>query len=263
MVFIFFLISFSASIIGAICGIGGGLMIKPVMDAFGLLAVSTINFLSGCTVLAMTCYSVGKAKLAKEKAIDARIATPLGIGAALGGLIGKELFSYVAALFENPNTAGALQAAILTVITIGTLLYTLRKDHIKTHRVSNPMVCLIIGSILGIFSSFLGIGGGPINLVVLYFFFTMQTKEAAQNSLYIILFSQITSTARSLFTSDLSQVSLVLLGGMILSGIFGGICGRYINKKIDARTVDRLFIALMILIIAINIYNVWKFIAIS
>ncbi|MFR9254508.1 MAG: hypothetical protein ACLVJ6_02695 [Merdibacter sp.] len=47
---LFFLISFGASIIGAICGIGGGIIIKPVMDAFGALDVSIINFLSGCTV---------------------------------------------------------------------------------------------------------------------------------------------------------------------------------------------------------------------
>ncbi len=45
---------------GAICGIGGGVIIKPTLDAFGVLSVSTISFLSGCTVLAMTCYSVIK-----------------------------------------------------------------------------------------------------------------------------------------------------------------------------------------------------------
>ena len=44
MYILFFIISFSASIIGAICGIGGGIIIKPVMDAFGVLDVSIINF---------------------------------------------------------------------------------------------------------------------------------------------------------------------------------------------------------------------------
>ena len=34
---IFILVSFGASIIGAICGIGGGVIIKPTLDAFGLL----------------------------------------------------------------------------------------------------------------------------------------------------------------------------------------------------------------------------------
>ena len=37
MYVLFFLISFGASIIGAICGIGGGVIIKPVLDASGTL----------------------------------------------------------------------------------------------------------------------------------------------------------------------------------------------------------------------------------
>ena len=32
-----------------------------------------------------------------------------------------------------------------------------------------------------------------------------------------------------------------------------------INKKIDEKTVDKLFIALMVLMIVINIYNIFKF----
>lgn len=58
---VFFLVSFLASIVGAICGIGGGVVIKPVLDMLGLETVSTISFLSGCTVLSMSCYSVTRA----------------------------------------------------------------------------------------------------------------------------------------------------------------------------------------------------------
>lgn len=260
MYIIFFLVSFLASIAGAICGIGGGIIIKPVMDAFGILDVSLINFLSGCTVLSMSAYSVTKAKLAKDSIINMKTGTPLAIGAAVGGLVGKELFNFVASLFETPNTAGAVQAAILMIITFGTLLYTLNKNKIKTYQITNIIVCFCIGMILGICSSFLGIGGGPINLVVLYFFFTMKTKEAAQNSLYIILFSQATSLIRTLFTTDLSSVNAILIMGMVICGILGGICGRNINKKIKEQHVDKLFIILMIVIIFINIFNIFKYI---
>ena len=69
---LFWMISFGASIVGAICGIGGGVIIKPVLDAFGVLSVSTISFLSGCTVLAMTCYSVIRGRLGGESLIDMR-----------------------------------------------------------------------------------------------------------------------------------------------------------------------------------------------
>ena len=46
-------ITFIATIVGAISGIGGGVIIKPVMDAILKLPVETISFLSGTTVLAM------------------------------------------------------------------------------------------------------------------------------------------------------------------------------------------------------------------
>ncbi len=51
---IFLCVSFGASLVGAICGIGGGVIIKPLLDAFGVLSVSTISILSGCTVVALS-----------------------------------------------------------------------------------------------------------------------------------------------------------------------------------------------------------------
>ena len=47
-------------------------------------------------------------------------------------------------------------------------------------------------------------------------------------------------------------IALVL---MVAGGIGGGIVGRKLNKKMDNRAVDKLFIALMCLIIAICVYN--------
>ena len=176
---IFILVSFLASVIGCICGIGGGVIIKPVLDAFGLYSVSTISFMSGCIVLAMTTYSVIKAKLAKESVIEKGVSTFLGIGAAVGGLLGKHLFDMVKGLFENADTVGAVQAAALFFVTMGTMLYTVNKSRITTKQVKNPVACTVIGLCLGLMSAFLGIGGGPINLVVLYFFFSMETKVAA------------------------------------------------------------------------------------
>lgn len=253
------LVSFLACTVGAICGIGGGIIIKPVLDATGVADVATINFLSGCTVLAMTLYSVLRAKLSGTSTIDPKTDTPLAIGAAVGGLAGKELFSLVSGLFADPNTAGAVQASLLLAITLGTLVYTVNKEKIPTLRVESVPACLAIGCALGVCSSFLGIGGGPINLVVLFYFFTMATKRAASSSLYIILFSQVTSTLSSLASGGAEGVDLALLAAMIVCGILGGVVGRAINAKIDDRTVDRLFMALMVVIILINAYNIWKF----
>ncbi len=256
---LFLLISFGASIAGAICGIGGGVIIKPTLDAFGVLSVSAISFLSGCTVLAMTCYSVIKGKMSGESLVDMKTGTPLAIGAAIGGVVGKSMFQAVSSLFADKNMVGAVQAACLLIITLGTLIYTIKKDKINTHHVANPVICVLIGLVLGILSSFLGIGGGPINLVVLFFFFSMDTKAAAQNSLYIILFSQITGTLNSLVTGTVPEFSIWLLVLMVIGGILGGMSGRVINKRIDVKVVDKLFLFLMVAIIGINVYNIYQF----
>ena len=81
---IFFLVALTASVAGAICGIGGGVIIKPVLDLLHLETVTAISFLSGCTVLSMSCYSVGKSLLAKEHSVSLNVGTPLALGAAAG-----------------------------------------------------------------------------------------------------------------------------------------------------------------------------------
>ena len=260
MIFVLvFAICFLASIIGAICGIGGGVIIKPALDAFGIMDVSTISFLSGCTVLSMSTYSVIKSKRSGSSRIDQKTGVPLALGAAIGGVVGKYLFQIIKRMSANPDRVGAIQAICLMIVILGTLLYTIFKSRIKTHKIESKAVCAVIGLLLGIMSSFLGIGGGPINLVVFFYFFSMDTKTAAENSLYTILFSQIASVLYSIVSGSVPDFSIGMLALMVTSGILGGACGRSFNKKLESHVVDRLFIGLMIVMIFINVYNIYKF----
>ncbi len=257
--FLYLTVSFLASVVGAICGIGGGVIIKPVLDLCALGSVSTISFLSGCTVLSMSCYSVGQNLRSGSSKVDLKTGTPLAIGAAIGGVWGKQLFSAVSAMSANPNMVGAVQSLCLALITAGTFVYTVFKSRIKTHSVESPAACVIIGLALGVMSSFLGIGGGPINLVVLFFFFSMDTKTAAQNSLYIILFSQIASLLTTLATRSVPDFAWSALALMICGGIGGGMAGRAVNKRMDNAAVDKLFMGLMGVIIFVSVYNAVRY----
>ena len=159
----------------------------------------------------------------------------------------------------SPDTVGAVQAACLAVVTAGTLLYTVNKARIPTRRVQNFAVCVVIGLALGAMSSFLGIGGGPINLVVLYYFFSMDTKTAAANSLYIILFSQICNLLTTLFNGSVPPFRWPVLVLMAAGGIGGGIIGRKLNRRMGNQAVERLFIGLMAVIICISLFNTWRY----
>lgn len=253
-----FLVSFLSSIVGAICGIGGGVIIKPVLDLTQMGSAATINFLSGCTVLSMSGYSVARLLRSGEKRVDTRTGTPLAIGAAAGGLVGKSLFELLRSQFPDGATVSGVQASVLTAITVGTLVYTLCKGRVTTRHCGGVVFCLTAGLLLGVMSSFLGIGGGPINLVVLGYLFSMDTKTAAANSLYIIVFSQFASLLATVIGGSIPPFAPLALVLMVCGGIGGGIVGRHLNRKMDNRAVDKLFIALMSVIIVICVYNAYR-----
>jgi len=251
-------VTFLACFLGKICGMGGGVIIKPVLDALGIASPSQINFLSGCTVIGMSAWSVFKSLRSGTSEINLKISTPLAIGAATGGIIGKILYDAVEGLLSVPEQAKSVQAAFLFAATFATLIYTIRKSKLPSYHVENPVICILIGLGLGLLGSFLGIGGGPFNMAVLFLFFSMGTKIAAQNSLYIILISQIAGILKNAVTGNLPGANLGLLAGMVLCGVLGSEVAARVNGKMKEQTVNRLFEMVMVLVMAICVYNVLR-----
>ncbi len=243
------MIALVASTIGAISGIGGGVIIKPVMDAFSGLDIEVINFLSGCTVLTMAVSSYIRG-LKQELKINYRRSIPLALGASVGGIVGKTLFSMMS------GNLALIQSSMLLVINIGVFIYILKKAKIKSLNVENIALCCIIGFMLGTVSSFLGIGGGPINIAVLYYFFSMSPKVTAKNSLFIILLSQITSLGTTFVTASVPDVSLPTLALMCTGGVVGAIVGGKIDKIMDDDITEKFFMVVLTLLILLNVYNV-------
>lgn len=253
----YFIISLFASMAGAICGIGGGVIIKPTLDMFRIDSIATINFLSGCTVLAMSGYTVTQTLRSGKNNLDLKTGTPLAAGAAIGGVLGKQLFGVVS--MRIGTAAGAVQSLCLLVLALITVFYTLNRERVHTYRIVKAWLCLIIGLLLGMLSSFLGIGGGPINLVVLHFFFSMDMKAAAQNSLYIILFSQTASLLSTFAAHSVPGFSWLSLTFMITGGVAGGIIGHAVNRRIDDKVLGKLFTMINAVIMLICVYNMMQY----
>lgn len=258
MAFLLFLICIISSTVGAIVGAGGGVIIKPVLDFFGFFPVSTISFLSGCTVLAMALVSLVIGRKDGVK-LEVKQSTLLAIGSIIGGLIGKSIFDLLLRKFSEEATVGMIQSIALALVTVFILLYVIKKEKIQSLRIENPIACIIIGLSLGFISSFLGIGGGPMNLGVLYFFFSMDAKQAAKNSLYIIIFSQVSSLLLTIIGNTVPAFSWIFLIVMMAGGIGGALIGKQISKKMNNKAVEKLFQAMMVVIILINIYNIFQY----
>jgi len=246
------LVTLIATTVGAISGIGGGVLIKPVLDAVTDLSSSQISFLSGTTVLIMTSVSLLRTKDVSKKVSIKTVW--LGIGSAVGGLVGKSLFDIIKSCAANDALVSLIQNIVMVILTVCVFIYTLKKSNIKTINIENRILTLIIGLGLGILSSFLGIGGGPINLMILSYCFSMDTKTAALNSLFVILLSQIVSFTKTAVTG-FPTVDWKLLAIMSALGVVGAMIGRKLSSKMDNNAVDKLFICLMSVIILLSIYN--------
>jgi len=253
MVLFVFAVCLAASTVGGICGIGGGVVIKPVLDAVGVMSVSAVSFLSGLTVLSMAVINVYKSRKSSE--LDMRRSLPLGVGAAIGGVTGKQLFEMVKQAAGNDSLVGALQAIVLGLMVLGTLIYVRNKAKICTKNVQNAVAGAGIGFALGLCSSFLGIGGGPMNLAVLYYFYSMTTKQAAINSILIILVSQIASLLMSVVKGSVPAFDPMMLIVMVAAGVLGGSVSSKLHKRLSTETTDKLFAALLVVIMLICCYN--------
>lgn len=253
MIVFVFLICLAASMIGGICGIGGGVIIKPVLDAMNIMSVSTVSFLSGLTVLAMAAISVIKNRRGHE--LELKRSLPLGIGAAIGGIVGKWLFEQITTIVLADQIVSAVQAIVLGILVLGTLLYVHFRSKIPSKTLHAKGTCVLIGGVLGLLSSFLGIGGGPMNLAVLYYCFSMDTKKAAVNSILVILLSQITSLLMTVTTGKVPVFDPLVLTAMVIAGTIGGFISSKLHKKLSAKATDVLFSGLLCVILAICFNN--------
>lgn len=254
-----FIVCFLASLLGPLCGIGGGVIIKPIVDAMGVMSVSTVSFLSSISVLVMSLSTLLQNAASHQSGIDSKSLMPIAVGSAVGGFLGKVVFNQLSAVFPDADLVGAVQAAVLIVLSVLVLAYTLNKHRIESRKIKSPVAQALIGFAAGACWSFLGIGGGPFNLAILVFFFAMESKLAAQASLFIIAFSQTASLAYTLISGTLPDFAPVVLIGMCAMAILGSVVGRKLLKHMDGSAVDRLYVFAIVLIIVICVYNFVRF----
>jgi uncharacterized membrane protein YfcA len=247
-------ICFLASTAGAISGIGGGIIIKPLLDFLTPLRADEIRFLSGCTVLAMSAVSLLRGKKNVPRG-SRRFTLFLVLGAVTGGIAGERLFSHIFALSSGKNSITAAQSCILFVLAAGCFAYTVFKEKIKTHSVHAAMAVICAGLGMGLLSSFLGIGGGPVNIVMLSYFFSSDAKSARVQSLTVIFFSQCAALVLSAASSSIPYIEPRLVAASALCGIAGGFAGSRIVKNLRARQTDYLFMGVLAIVAALSLCN--------
>ena len=129
------LIILIATTAGALGGLGGGVIIKPLFDALGVHDASTVGVYSTLAVFTMCIVSIGK-QLKNGFSFDLKMVISISLGSLCGGLAGEKIFSVIAANFSN-STVKIIQATLLAICLVVILGYTINKNKIKHYHLKN------------------------------------------------------------------------------------------------------------------------------
>lgn len=176
-VILYTLVVFLATVLGATSGAGGGAIIKPIFDMIGIDNATVIGMYSTIAVFAMCLSSIYKHSK-NGMTFEKTILFGLSIGSLVGGIIGDWTFQQVTQLIPN-QTVTFIQSIFLSIVLFLVLLFTRAKEYCPTYRLRQLPIIFLAGALVGALSVFLGIGGGPLNVIVLVGLMSLSTKDSA------------------------------------------------------------------------------------
>lgn len=251
-------------------GVGGGFLMTPLLIFLGIppaIAVaSEANHIVGSSL-------AGTIGHLKRKAVDIRMGNVLLAGGILGSFFGIYIFNSLKQIGLVDLLITASYFLFLTGIGAFMLYESLdslgyfghkKRSRIYHHswimglpikvrfRRSGLYISLIppyiIGFVVGIFSSIMGVGGGFIIIPAMIYILRMPTNIVVGTSLYQIIF--ITSFVTILHASTNQSVDIVLALILLLGGAIGAQIGVRLSSKLNGAWLR---IALSILVLGVGI----------
>jgi uncharacterized membrane protein YfcA len=228
-------LGFAAGLLGSIIGLGGGIIIVPVLTFFGFspaLAASNSIFAVFSNAIASSI------SYAKQRRIEYSIGLKLGLLSIPGTVVGAFISSEI-----TPSIFKILFALIL--ISASIYIFSKRKIEQKNYNLSKQIMILAIGAsfVAGIISGLFGVGGGIIFVPLMVVAMGLSMKNAAPTSQFILLFASGSAlvTHTILGHPDFYQALLLATGAFV-----GGLVGARLSLEIKENSLKILISLVMI-----------------
>ena len=229
-------LGFIAGILGSIIGLGGGIIIVPVLTFMGFsptLAVSNSLF-------AVFSNSVGSTiEYAKQKRVEFSLGWKLGLMAVPGTILGA---------FISSDLSSEIFKILFALVLISSASYIFLKRKIEEKPVDISRLLLVFSAgasfFAGIISSLFGIGGGLIFVPLMVVALGISIMRAAPTSQFILMFASFSGLIvhSMLGHPDYYQALLLSIGAFA-----GGILGARLSLEIKE---NKLKIIVVIVLIA-------------
>jgi uncharacterized membrane protein YfcA len=247
------ILGFFAGLLGAVTGIGGGVVLSPILALyFGIPIREAI----GTSLVAVITTSAASSSVHLQRhTTDIRLGMTLELATALGAAVTAYLVGYF-----NRSLLEGVFAGFLLYISI-TILW--RRGNVKAQdeppAASNGDVeippyepkryplGMAASLVAGALSGLLGIGGGPIKVPVMYLFMDVPLIVATATSNFMI---GVTAAASAIVYYRRGDIVVEVAAPLAVGVFLGSLLGARMAPRIQTRYVIYLLVAIMLYLAA-------------
>jgi len=254
-----------AGIMGALFGLGGGVIFVPVlMIAFGMgpaeaAAVSLVGIVAG---------SVGASSIFVEKGLaNVRLGLLLEVTTTIGAIAGALIAAYLDEwILSLVFCAVMIYSAIRMVLSpekvveptksSGRMSFEYRDEkngdaiQYEVQNVKGGSVACVFA---GMLSSMTGVGGGAIKVPVMNLIMHVPMKAASSTSSYMIGITAFSGAITYFFSG---QLDLAFAGGVAIGAFAGAIAGTFLARRLSTGHLRRYFSVVLIIMAALVLLRV-------
>ena len=237
------LIGLVAGFIGGGLGLGGGIVLVPL-----LVAVGFDQHRSHATSLAaiVLIAAAGAVSFGMSDELDLGIGVTIGIGGVVGSVIGASVMNWT-----NPRTLTIVFGVVLLVAGLRMIAGASPLPSTAGFGdLIQVVVALGIGLVAGFFAGLAGIGGGVVIVPSTVLLLGLSQHEAQGTSLVAIVFTAIAGTIVNLKNQRVRLKDGLVVGA---GGVIGSLIGSRLALGVDDRTLSLVF-GFLVLFVALRIF---------
>lgn len=266
-IIILFLGAISAGLLGSLTGLGGGVIIIPLLTlGFGV----PMHYAIGASLISVIGTSSGAAvAFVKEGFTNMRIGMFLEIATTAGAIVGALVSGML-----NPNTIGIIFASILLLTVIlnlkgkpdhqepvikGSLEERLKlygtfpdKGIVKSYSARNTVPGFLMMMFAGAMSGLLGIGSGALKVLAMDNMMKLPFKVSTTTSNFMI---GVTAVASALIYFQRGEIVPVIVAPVLIGVVVGSFIG---SKTLMVSKTKKLKVFFAIVITILSVYMMYN-----
>jgi uncharacterized membrane protein YfcA len=250
--FVLFVVSACAGALGSMVGLGGGFILVPVLRlAFGFAPAEA----AGTSLLLIVASS---ASATVTYFLQRRVHVRIGVLIAIGGLPGSILGGFASQHISAPVFDIVL--AVMLIAVAGDMAWNAGKrmrgrpehEHVRALKGMSYRAALLMGVVVGVFSSLFGVGGGVVMVPAMLYFSELPIHAISATSQFGILLTSPVGLAFHAVARDIDVHDVVPL---FAGGLIGGPIGARLSLKLKSPQLV-FAVACALLIVAASL--IWR-----